>query len=195
MGIIFNSQAQSVTAKNSIDQIENERLELNRLQERIKAKQDSLIRERIKIEEEQKKVEAARRAALVVQTPAKVEPQPKIEPVKIRKRLVKNSVGIAPVHMYITGFEAFYERAIGKKISLVLSGGYHGMENFPRPNSSSGSSSSSTTTLGTAFLEGDKVAYYGVRLQLQLRAYLFEEPMHWRNCISLPRFYISTMNS
>lgn len=50
------------------------------------------------------------------------------------------------------------------------------MENFPKQNSSgSYTNSSSSTSLGTAFLGGDKVANYGVRVQLQLRAYLFEE--------------------
>ena len=60
VAVFLNSQAQS-TAKDSIAQIENERMELSRMQERIRAKQDSLVRQRIKIEEEQRKVEAQRK--------------------------------------------------------------------------------------------------------------------------------------
>jgi hypothetical protein len=170
LGLVFGIQAQQ-TAKDSITQIESERLELSRMQDRIRAKQDSLVRERLKIEQEHKKAEEARR---VEQNKQATSVQTTV-PIVIKKRKIKNIVGLAPAHMFITGIDVFYERAIGKKTSLVISGGYHGMENYPNNNPSSSNSSSSNANIGNAFLSGDKVAYYGMRLQLQLRAYLFEE--------------------
>lgn len=175
---IVSASAQT-TAQDSIVLIEQERATLELMQRRIREKQDSLVRERVKINEEQKRIEAAKKAEALKNnpTPTQTQSQSTIVPVVIAKRKVKNVAGFAPVQMLITGFDVFYERVIGKKTSIVLSGGYHGMENFPRQNSSGSytNSSSSNTTLGTAFLSGDKVANYGVRVQLQLRAYLFEE--------------------
>ncbi|MBC7486621.1 MAG: hypothetical protein H7282_07700 [Cytophagaceae bacterium] len=171
---IIHASAQA-TAKDSIALIEQERIELELMQRRIREKQDSLVRERVKINEEQKRIEAAKRVEATRNNPAPLQSANAPTPIIISKRKVKNVVGFAPVQMLITGFDLFYERVIGEKTSIVLSGGYHGMENFPRQNSSGAGYSNSSTTLGTAFLGGDKVANYGVRVQVQLRAYLFEE--------------------
>jgi hypothetical protein len=177
---IYDLYAQSTT-QDSLDVIERQRRELRDQQARLKAKQDSLVIERLRIEQQQNSqrqqelqkqqelLKTQQQPQVIYQQPAAVIPQ----------RYVKNIVGLVPVHMFITGVEVFYERAISKKNSLQWNIGYHNMEKFPDTYSNgtiNTNNTSSSAKLGTAFLpDKDKVACSGFRIQMQYKSYIFQE--------------------
>lgn len=184
--LIFNTSKAQTTSQDSLDAIERQRMELRDQQARLKTKQDSLVNERLRIEQQQtlrKQQEVQKQQEqLKPQTQAPVvyayqQPVTNITP----KREVKNIVGLVPIHMFITGIEVFYERAISRKSSFQWNVGYHNMERYPDTYSNgtvntSTSENSSSIKIGTAFLpDKNKVACSGFRVQMQYRSYIFQE--------------------
>lgn len=180
---ISKSYAQS-TSQDSLDIIERQRIELRDQQARLKAKQDSLVNERLRIEQKQN---ALRQQELLKQQEMlKTQPQQQVTytyqqpPAQIvSSRKAKNIIGLVPIQIFVTGVEVFYERAISKRNSLQWNVGYHSMENYPEAYSNGTINTYNTShsdKLGTAFLPyKDRVACSGVRIQMQYKSYIFEE--------------------
>lgn len=177
LAVTFFYSAQAQTTQDSLNIIERQRIELREQQARLKAKQDSLVNERLRIEQQQ---------TLQQQQQQQQQNNPPSQPVytyyqpdqSSSKREVKNIIGLAPLHMFITGVELFYERALSTHSSLQWNVGYHYMDNFPETdgNGNVNTYGNSTTRLGSAFLPNkDRVACSGVRVQMQYKSYLFQE--------------------
>jgi len=182
---ICKSYAQS-TPQDSLDVIERQRIELRDQQARLKAKQDSLVNERLRIEQQQN---AKRQQELLKQQEMlKTETQPQ-QPIIYTYQQgpanvtpagkAKNIIGLVPIQLFITGVEVFYERVISKRASLQWNVGYHTMENYPDTYSNgtiNTNNTSSSDKLGTAFLPyKDRVACSGFRIQMQYKSYIFQE--------------------
>jgi len=180
--VLYSAQAQ--TTQDSLNVIERQRIELRDQQARLKAKQDSLVNERLRLEQHQ----TSQQQQDLQKQQEQLAPSPQ-QPIiytyqqtpsasTVVKREVKNIVGLSPIHMFITGVEVFYERLISKHSSLQWSFGYHNMENYPDvdANGNVNTYNDNSSKLGTAFLANkDRVACSGLRVQMQYKSYLFQE--------------------
>lgn len=182
----FKPTLAQTTSQDSLNAIERQRIELRDQQARLKAKQDSLVNERLRIEQQQtlKKQQEVQKQQEQLYTPSQAPviytyQQPATN--TVQKRDVKNIVGLVPIHMFITGIEVFYERAVSNKSSLQLNFGYHNMERYPDTQDNgtvniNSNDNSSSMKLGSAFLpDRNKVACSGFRVQLQYKSYIFQE--------------------
>ena len=176
--LLSTSYGQDLSS-DSLKAINDEALELNKEVARLKAKQDSLARERYKIESEQR---AEQRALQLQQqqvqqqnVPSGIAPQ--------REKSVndgRNIIGLSAFQFLISGIDISYERAISEHTSLILSAAYHSMSDYDENSNSSSSStypssSNSHGGPGNLFLVNGNVAYQGAKVQLQFRGYLFDE--------------------
>jgi len=186
LGVVsLKTSLAQTTSQDSLNAIERQRIELRDQQARLKAKQDSLVNERLRIEQQQtlqKKQEVQKQHEQLnpPQAPVVYTYQ---QPAKntIPKRDLKNIVGLVPIHMFITGIEVFYERAISSTSSFQWNVGYHNMERYPDTQDNgtiniNSNDNSSSIKPGSAFLpDRNKVACSGFRVQMQYKSYIFQE--------------------
>ncbi|MDF2455295.1 MAG: hypothetical protein K0R51_1288 [Cytophagaceae bacterium] len=182
VAIVFYS-AQAQTIQDSLSTIERQRIELRDQQARLKAKQDSLVNERVLLERRQ----ATQQQQGLQKQQEQLNAQPKQQIIytyqqpsssTILKREVKNIIGLAPLHIFITGVEVFYERSISKHSSLQWNVGYHNMDYYPETdnNGNVNTYNSSSDRPAAVFLTNrNKVASSGIRVQMQYKSYLFQE--------------------